>query len=82
MQQIGELMETFGITSVLLLAIIVIWSAVWKMLALWKAARKGSVPWFIVLAIVNTMGILEILYLYVFSEMKKAKPRVRRKRRR
>jgi len=69
---------------VLLLVIILIWSAVWKILALWKSARKGSWVWFIVLALVNTLGILEILYIFVFSEMKKAKPRrkVRRKRRR
>ena len=83
-QQIGEFIESFGIASFLLLAVIVIWSSVWKLLALWKAARKGSVPWFVILGIVNTMGILEILYLFVFSECykKKAKPRARRKRRR
>jgi hypothetical protein len=46
---------------------VVIWSLVWKGLALWKAARAGSKPWFIVLLIVNTVGILEILYIYVFS---------------
>jgi len=51
--------------------VIVAWSAVWKGLALWRAAREGSKPWFIALLIVNTVGILEILYLYVFS--KKAK---------
>jgi len=44
------------------------WSLVWKGLALWKAAQKGSKPWFIAFLIVNTLGILEILYYYVFSE--------------
>ena len=44
------------------------WSIVWKGLALWKAAHKGSKPWFVVLLIVNTVGILDILYLYVFSK--------------
>lgn len=46
------------------------WVIAWKGLALWKAARKGSAPWFIVLLIINTVGILEILYYYVFSEGK------------
>ena len=51
----------------ILLAIVLIWSLVWKGLALWKAGRAGSKPWFIVLLVVNTVGILEILYIYVFS---------------
>ncbi|MEK6895333.1 MAG: DUF5652 family protein [Nanoarchaeota archaeon] len=55
-----------------LLVIIIIWSAIWKMAALWKSARKNQIIWFIILAVVNTVGILEILYIYVFSEMKKA----------
>ncbi|MDO8467925.1 MAG: DUF5652 family protein [Nanoarchaeota archaeon] len=54
-----------------LLVIIIIWSAIWKMAALWKSARKDQITWFILLAVVNTVGILEILYIYVFSEMKK-----------
>lgn len=47
------------------------WSLVWKGLALWKAAQKGSKPWFIAFLVVNTLGILEILYYYVFSEQHK-----------
>ena len=46
----------------------VAWALVWKGLALWKAARKGERVWFVALLIINTLGILEILYLYVFSE--------------
>jgi hypothetical protein len=53
-----------------LLALFVIWSIAWKGLALWKAAREGSKVWFVVLLLVNTAGILEILYLYVFSKKK------------
>ena len=49
-------------------ALLVIWSLVWKGLALWRAARVGSKIWFVVLLVVNTVGILEILYLYVFSK--------------
>jgi hypothetical protein len=57
----------------LLVILVVAWSLIWKGLALWKAAREGSKPWFIVLMIVNTVGILEILYLYVFSKPKTMK---------
>ena len=55
----------------LLLFVVVIWSLFWKGMALWRSAREGSKVWFVVLLIVNTLGILEILYLYIFS--KKAK---------
>jgi hypothetical protein len=60
----GMLFEGRGIW----LLILIIWSLIWKGLALWKAARKGSKVWFVILLLVNTVGILDILYLYVFSE--------------
>jgi hypothetical protein len=52
----------------LVFVIVVLWSLVWKGLALWKAAREESKVWFVVLLLVNTVGILDILYLYVFSK--------------
>lgn len=60
--------------SGLLLLIVVLWSLVWKGMALWKAAREGSKVWFVVLLIVNTVGILDILYLYVFSKKSVSQP--------
>ena len=56
-----------GIGGVLF-ALVILWSIAWKGLALWKSAREGSKIWFLVLLVVNTLGILEILYLYVFSK--------------
>jgi len=53
-----------------LIAIILIWSLIWKLLALWKSARNNHLIWFIVMAVVNTIGILPILYLFVFSKLK------------
>jgi uncharacterized membrane protein YadS len=48
-----------------------LWSAVWKAIALYKAGGNKSIPWFVVLFILNTVGILEILYIFVFSRSKK-----------
>ena len=42
---------------------LIIWSAVWKGLALWRAARLKQVGWFIALIIINTLGVFEIIYL-------------------
>ncbi|MFA5258916.1 MAG: DUF5652 family protein [Candidatus Pacearchaeota archaeon] len=55
----------------IILAIVSVWSLVWKGIALWKSARKQHTIWFVVFLIVNTVGILEILYIYVFSELGK-----------
>jgi len=55
--------------AIVIFTIISIWTLVWKGLALWKSAQKKSIVWFVVLLIVNTLGILEILYIFVFSKM-------------
>ena len=54
--------------GILVFILILVWTLVWKALALWRAARRGSEWWFLVLLVLNTMGILEIVYLYVFSK--------------
>lgn len=46
------------------------WSLFWKGLALWKSARNDERYWFVALLVINTMGILEILYLFVFAKTK------------
>ncbi len=52
-----------------LLAVILTWTLAWKGLALWKSAKRNSPAWFVILLVVNTIGILEILYFFLFSEM-------------
>jgi len=47
--------------------LLLLWTLPWKGAALWRAARRGSGWWFVALLIVQTLGILEILYLFVFS---------------
>lgn len=53
-----------------LLIPLMIWSLFWKGWALWRAARNDSQVWFIVLLILNTAGILDILYIFVFGKRK------------
>jgi hypothetical protein len=43
---------------------LVIWGIFWKGWALWKAAGKRQLVWFIILMIFNTLGILEIAYIF------------------
>jgi len=53
-----------------LLAILVLWSVIWKGIALWKSARNESKIWFVILLIVNTVGILEIIYIFAVARPK------------
>ena len=62
----------FGVVGGLIIIAVIVWSLAWKGMALWRAARTGAKWWFIALLAVNTFGILEILYLFVFS--RKIKP--------
>jgi hypothetical protein len=41
-----------------------LWALFWKGWALWKAAGKRHLLWFIVILVFNTLGILEILYIF------------------
>lgn len=42
---------------------LIVWSLIWKGLALWRAARLRQVGWYIALLVINTVGIFEIIYL-------------------
>ena len=59
---------TINLNFWIFLAVVAVWSLFWKGLAMWRAAKLGSKKWFVALLVLNTVGILEILYLYVFSK--------------
>lgn len=49
---------------------LIAWSLAWKGLALWKASKYDQKNWFIVLLVIQTVGILEIIYLFKFAKKK------------
>ncbi|MDP2990199.1 MAG: DUF5652 family protein [Kiritimatiellota bacterium] len=55
-----------------LIVIVAIWEVVWKGFALWRAGRNGQPVWFIFLLIVNSAGILPIIYLLFFNKKREA----------
>jgi len=62
--------STYGLPITVGFVLLLTWSVIWKGLALWKAAQQSDKWWFIVMLMVNTAGILEILYIYIFSKKK------------
>lgn len=56
--------------SLFIIIPLAVWTLFWKALALWHAARRGNTAWFIVLFLVNTAGILDIIYLIIAGKLK------------
>jgi len=54
-----------------LLILIMLWVLPWKGYALWMSARNAHKKWFIVLLVVNTLAILDIIYIFFVSKKKK-----------
>lgn len=52
----------------LLISLLLIWTVIWKGWALWRSARQDDKAWFIALLVLNTAGLLEIFYIFVFSK--------------
>ncbi len=67
--------DLYGVPGLnpVMMTLLILWTIPWKGWALWRAARKNSLWWFVALIVINTAGILDILYIFVFSEMKAKK---------
>lgn len=53
-----------------LLLLLQLWSVPWKGLALWIAARRENKMWFVALLVIQTVGILEIIYIFGVAKHK------------
>ncbi len=50
---------------------LVIWEMIWKGIGLWKSGRNNQLKWFIAIFLLNTVGILPIIYILFFEKRKK-----------
>ena len=50
--------------------VLAVWEIIWKLIALWKAARNNHLAWFVLIGIINSAGILPIIYLLLNREKK------------
>ena len=57
-----------GFENLWVLIIVALWTLPWKGVALWRASNRGEKKWFIALLILNTLAVLDILYVFVFSK--------------
>jgi len=62
--------NSFFINNSWVLLLILVWSLFWKGCALWFASKNNQKWWFIALLIINTVGILEIVYIFSVAKKK------------
>ncbi len=62
-----------SVPAVTLFALLaMVWTMPWKGVALWRAAGNKHLWWFIAIFILNTLAVLEIIYIFAFSRKKPA----------
>ena len=61
------LTSTEGILTVLFLSV---WTVVWKGVALYHAGKNRQKVWFVVLLLLNDLGILSMIYLRWFQRQR------------
>jgi len=66
-------METFLTQNIWVLIILMLWVLPWKGYALWTSAKLSHKWWFIILLIVNTLAILDIIYIFFVAPRYKDK---------
>lgn len=72
MDFLSSLNEFFTTTvGIAVLSFLVVWGIVWKGFALYRAGKQQQPGWFVALFLINTLGILEILYLAFFSKRRR-----------
>lgn len=49
---------------------IFVWTIAWRIIACWQAAKRNQLYWFIFIFVFNTLGVMPILYLLFFRDMK------------
>jgi hypothetical protein len=66
-------MSTITITPSLVVALVAaaIVELVLKGMATWRAAHHNDIVWFVLLLVLDTVGILPLIYLLFFSKTKK-----------
>lgn len=50
--------------------LLIVWVLPWKGYSLWTAAHRKEKVWFIILLVLNTVGILEIIYIFFVAKIK------------
>lgn len=57
----------FGINPAVF-GLLAVWEIIWKGLGMWQAVKNNHRKWFIAMLVINSIGILPIVYLKFFQK--------------
>ena len=69
----GEELAAMSGGFLALFIVLIVWTSIWKGIALWRAGRNKDIVWFVFMFVLNTAGILPLVYVLFFSNKKKVK---------
>jgi len=55
-----------------LIVLAIVFDLVLRGMAMWRAAKNGQKGWFIALLVINTVGILPLIYMFVINKKKES----------
>lgn len=67
------MLEIFLQQNMWVILLLAIWVIPWKGYALWLAAKNNSKWWFIALLVLNTLAILDIIYIFFIAKKENSK---------
>jgi hypothetical protein len=66
--------DSFPGWLIALIVVLAIWETVWKGIGLWRAGVDRNLLWFVLMFVLNTAGVLEIIYIFAISRPRRATP--------
>ncbi len=57
-------MDQLPLSLNILILILALWTIPWKIYAVWIACKSNHKKWFVALLLLNTVAILEIIYIF------------------
>ncbi|MFH0969277.1 MAG: DUF5652 family protein [Patescibacteria group bacterium] len=67
-------MQQFIMQNPWIIYALIAWTLPWKGVALWRSAKNGHKIWFVIIFLINTLAILDIVYIVFFSKKKEEMP--------
>ena len=68
-----SILSNMPLWALIFLFIVQIWDLFWKGFGLWKSSKNNHPYWFILILVLNTVGILPLIYLGWFDKSKENK---------
>lgn len=75
--EVNTILNEVMTKHMMLFALFVVWTLIWKGLALWQAGTKRDKIWFIIILVLNTGGIFDIVYFFLISKRNSLKPKAK-----